>query len=82
MDTAVGSDAQTSRLSPVERALVFANGKAPTVLVTALQARGHLDVKEFAGLLGVFSVVVGEEDDLEATILALWAGIMEDSVSC
>mgnify|MGYP001170056560 CR=1 FL=1 len=79
MYTALGSGPRTPRLSPVERALVCANGKALAMLATALQARGHLEVKEFADLLGVFSVVVGEEDDLEGAILAIWAGIMEDS---
>ncbi|MEK4035390.1 hypothetical protein WOA01_21445 [Methylocystis sp. IM2] len=59
------------RLSKVERALIGANGKALTMLVTALQARGHLDVREFADLLGIFSAVVGEDDDLEGMILAV-----------
>ncbi|MGY4197334.1 hypothetical protein [Bradyrhizobium sp. USDA 4520] len=96
MDTAVEDDARTpwsgwiaalsrrrprSRLSPVERAIVGANGKALTMLVAALHARGHLDIKEFADLLGMFSVVVGEDDDLEGMIIAIWSGIMNDSVS-
>ena len=67
------------KLSKVERALVGANGKALTMLVTALQARGHLDVREFADLLGIFSVVVGEDDDLEGMILAVWVGLLKDS---
>ncbi|MBL7660950.1 hypothetical protein INQ28_32175, partial [Escherichia coli] len=45
------------------------------------QARGHLDVREFSELLGIFSVVVGEDDDLEGMILAVWAGLLKDSVS-
>lgn len=55
------------RLSKVECALIGANGKALTMLVTSLQARGHLDVREFADLLGIFS--------------AVWAGLLKDSVS-
>jgi hypothetical protein len=39
--------------------MIGANGKALTMLVTALQARGHLKVEEFADTLAVFSVVVG-----------------------
>lgn len=69
------------KLSVVERALVGANGKALTMLVTALQARGHLEVEEFSNLLGIFSVVVGEDDDLEGAILAIWAGILKDSLT-
>lgn len=69
------------RLSKVERALIGANGKALTMLATALQARGHLDVREFSELLGIFSVVVGEDDDLEGMILAVWAGLLKESVS-
>ncbi|MEP7457600.1 hypothetical protein [Phyllobacterium sp. SB3] len=69
------------RLSKMERALIGANGKAPTMLVTALQARGHLDAREFSELFGIFSVVVGEDDDLEGMILAVWAGLLKDSVS-
>jgi hypothetical protein len=69
------------KLSKVERALIGANGKALTMLATALQARGHLDVREFSELLGIFSVVVGEDEDLEGMILAVWAGLLKDSVS-
>lgn len=68
------------KLSAAERALVGANGKALTMLVTALQARGHLEVEEFSNLLGIFSVVVGEDDDLEGAILAIWAGTLKDSL--
>ncbi len=77
---AFGRHRSRPKLSKVERALVGANGKALTMLVTALQARGHLKVREFADLLGVFSVVVGEDDDLEGMILAVWAGLLKDSV--
>lgn len=68
------------RLSRTERALVGAQGKALTMLVTALQARGHIQTSEFADMLGVFSVVVSEDDDLEGTILAAWAGMMKESL--
>jgi len=68
------------RLSRVERAMIGANGKALTMLVTALQARGHLKVEEFADTLAVFSVVVGEDDDLEGMLLAAWAGMMKESL--
>ena len=47
-----------------------------TLLLTALQARGHLEVSEFADMLGVFSVVVAEDDNIEGDILAVWAGII------
>lgn len=67
-------------LSPAEHALVGANGKALTMLVTALAARGHLEVEEFSNILGIFSVVVGEDDDLEGAILAVWAGMMKESL--
>jgi hypothetical protein len=77
----LGRQRSRPRLSKVERTLIGANGKALTMLVTALQARGHLDVREFSNLLGIFSVVVGEDDDLEGMILAVWAGLLKDSVS-
>ncbi|MBO9378806.1 hypothetical protein GG804_18730 [Sphingomonas histidinilytica] len=50
------------------------------MLATTLQARGVLDVEDFAGTLGVFSVVVGEDNRVEGDILAVWAGIMKDSL--
>ncbi len=68
------------RLTRTERAMIGAQGKALTMLVTALQARGHIETREFADMLGVFSVVVGEDDDLEGAILAAWAGMMKDSL--
>ena len=49
-------------------------------LLTALQARGHLQVGEFADMLGVFSVVVAKDDGLEGDILAVWAAIMKESL--
>lgn len=69
------------KLSAVERALIGANGKALTLLASALQARGHLEVEEFSNLLGIFSVLAAEDDDLEGAILAIWAGILKDSLS-
>src|SRR3546814_4836284 len=68
------------RPRPMDRALIAAHGKALTMLATTLQARGVLDVEDFAGTLGVFSVVVGEDNRLEGDILAVWAGIMKDSL--
>lgn len=72
--------ARRHRITQAERALIGAQGKALTMLVTALQARGHLDVAEFADTLGIFSVVVAEDDALEGDILAVWAGIMKESL--
>src|SRR3546814_14909275 len=57
------------RPRPMDRALIAAHGKALTMLATTLQARGVLDVEDFAGTLGVFSVVVGEDNRLEGEIL-------------
>lgn len=68
------------RVSTADRALIGAQGKALTLLLTALQARGYLQVSEFADMLGVFSVVVGKDDDLEGDILAVWAAIMKESL--
>lgn len=68
------------RITPMERALIGAQGKALTILVTTLQARGHLNAEEFARTLGIFSVVVAEEDALEGDILAVWAGTMKESL--
>lgn len=67
-------------VSSADRALICAQGKALTLLLTALQARGHLQVGEFADMLGVFSVIVGKDDDLEGDILAVWAAIMKESL--
>lgn len=50
------------------------------MLATTLQARGVLDVEDFAGTLAVFSVVVAEDSQLEGDILAVWAGILKDSL--
>ncbi|MBE9605701.1 hypothetical protein IAI18_12585 [Acetobacteraceae bacterium H6797] len=68
------------RITPTERALIGAQGKALTMLLTALQARGHLNVEEFADTLGIFSVVVAEDNKLEGDILAVWAGTMKESL--
>ncbi|ODT43325.1 MAG: hypothetical protein ABS59_23875 [Methylobacterium sp. SCN 67-24] len=64
----------------MDRALIAAQGKALTMLATMLQVRGVLEVEEFAGTLGVFSVVVAEDNLLEGDILAVWAGILKESV--
>jgi hypothetical protein len=72
--------ARRQRITQAERALIGAQGKALTMLVTALQARGHLDVAEFAETLGIFSVVVAEANALESDILAVWAGTMKESL--
>lgn len=69
-----------TRLSRVERSLIGAHGKALTVLVTALQARGHMEADEFADMLAVVSFVVREDSELEGTILAAWAGMIKDSL--
>jgi hypothetical protein len=50
------------------------------MLVTALHARGHLDIRDFAGTLAIFSVVVAEDNDLEGMILGVWAATMKDSL--
>ena len=76
----LGGRRRRYRVSAADRALICAQGKALTLLLTALQARGHLEVSEFADMLGVFSVVVAEDDDLEGDILAVWAGIMKQSL--
>jgi len=68
------------RITPTERALIGAQGKALTMLVTALQARGHLNVEEFSSMLGIFSAVVAEDDALQGDILAVWAGTMKESL--
>lgn len=67
-----------SQLSRTERAIIGAEGRALIMLVSLLHARGHLDMKEVSSMLGLFSVVVGEENELEGDILALWAAMMKD----
>lgn len=74
-----------ARLPPVEpremdRALIAAQGKALTMLATMLQARGVMEVEEFADTLGVFAAVVAEENPLEGDILGVWAGTLKDSL--
>ncbi|WP_454885456.1 hypothetical protein [Sphingomonas oryzagri] len=49
-------------------------------MATSLQARGVIEVREFAGTLAVFSVVVSEDNALEGDILAVWAAIMKESL--
>ena len=65
-------------LSVGERALMGAQGKVMVLLLTKLQGQGLLDAHEFAGLLGIFSVAVAEDDALQGDILAVWAGMMKE----
>ncbi len=50
------------------------------MLATTLHARGVMDMADFADTLGIFSVVVAEDNQLEADILAVWAGTMKESL--
>ncbi len=68
-----------SRFSESDRTIIAAQGKALALLVTTLHARGVIDMEEFANTLGVFSAVVAEDDPSEGDVLAVWAGIIEDS---
>lgn len=67
-------------LSDVELAIVGAQGKALRLLLTALEARGQIEVEEFASLLGIFAALSKDEDCLEGDILALWAGMLKESL--
>lgn len=64
----------------MDRALIAAQGKALTMLATMLQARGVMEVEEFAETLGIFAVVVAEASPLEGDILAVWAGTLKESL--
>jgi hypothetical protein len=66
------------RIDDVDRTLIAAQGKALLLLTTTLHARGSLDADEFAEVLGIFSVLSAEENELEGNVLAIWAGIMKD----
>lgn len=68
------------RLSRTERAIIGAQGKVLIMLVSMLQARGQLELEEVSSMLGVFSVVVSEDSELEGDILALWAAMMKQIV--
>lgn len=74
------SSARSTRFSKADRAIIAAQGKALTLLATTLHARGVIEMQDFAGTLGVFSVVVAEDDQAEGDILAVWAAIMKDSL--
>lgn len=57
----------------MDRALVCAHGKMVAMVASVLQASGVTTTDEFARLLKVFADTVGEADEEEAEILALWA---------
>lgn len=69
------------RITTTEQALIAAHGKALAIMATALQAGGHLDAKRFAEMLALFGVVASETDDLQGSIIAMWAAAMEESVA-
>lgn len=68
------------RISRTQRALIGAQGKALTVLATALQSGGHLETRRLSEMLGLFGAVVSEEDRLQGAILTMWADMMEEGV--
>ena len=57
----------------MDRALVCAHGKMVAMVASVLQASGVTTTDEFARLLKVFAEAVGEADEEQAEILALWA---------
>ena len=57
----------------MDRALVCAHGKMVAMIASVLQASGVTTTDEFARLLKVFADTVGEADEEQAEILALWA---------
>lgn len=57
----------------MDRALVHAHGKMVAVVASVLQASGVTTTDEFARLLRVFAETVGEADEEQAEILALWS---------
>ena len=57
----------------MDRALVCAHGKMVAMVASVLQASGVTTTDEFARLLKVFADTVGEADEEQAEILALWA---------
>ncbi|MBU2031508.1 MAG: hypothetical protein KKG69_01535 [Alphaproteobacteria bacterium] len=75
-----GADLPAAEPREMDRALIAAQGKALTMLATMLQARGLMEVEEFADTLGVFAVVVAEDNVLEGDILAVWSGILKESL--
>lgn len=71
---------RAKRISPTERAVIAAQGKALAMLATTLQSRGHLDARRLAEMLALFGTVVGEEDRLQGAILASWSDAMNESL--
>ena len=57
----------------MDRALVCAHGKMVAMVASVLQASGVTTTDEFARLLKVFAETVGEADEEQAEILALWS---------
>ncbi len=57
----------------MDRALVCAHGKMVAMVASVLQASGVTTTEEFARLLKVFADTVGESDEEQAEILALWS---------
>lgn len=57
----------------MDRALIHAHGKMVAVVASVLQASGVTTTEEFARLLKVFAATVGEADEEQAEILALWS---------
>lgn len=68
------------RTSKTERALIAAHGKTLAMLATTLQASGQLDARRFAEMLALFGAIVGEDDDLQGAILAIWADVVDESM--
>jgi hypothetical protein len=52
---------------------------ALALVAAMLQRGGVISVDEFANILGIFAVTVGESEPDEGEILALWAGIVKES---
>jgi hypothetical protein len=57
----------------MDRDLVSAHGKMVALVASVLQASGVTTTDEFARLLKVFADTVGETDEEQAEILALWS---------
>lgn len=68
------------RTSKTERALIAAHGKTLAMLATTLQSGGYLDAPRFAEMLALFGAIVGEDDDLQGAILAIWADVVDESM--
>lgn len=64
----------------MDRAVLLAQGKALALVAALLQRGGVVPVEEFGNLLGIFAVTVAEDDPEQGDILAVWAGIVKDSV--